>query len=69
MEAWAPGGQILQLPGEAGSLALLWFPSLAPSLRTYLHTAVLSGVPFTYRSQMCKSGVSGLMASDSSNIF
>lgn len=45
------------------------FKILDPSRCTYLHIPVLSGVSFTYHSQMCKSGVSGLMGSDSSNIF
>lgn len=42
MEVWAPGGQILQLPREAGSLALFWFQSPGS---LYVHIFAYSG-PF-----------------------
>lgn len=69
---WKRGPRAARSSDSVDKLAV-WhsssFKILAPSRCTYLHILVLSGVSFTYHSQMCKSDVSGLMDSDSSNIF
>lgn len=69
---WKRGPRVARSSDSPEKLAV-WhssgFKILDPSRCTYLHIPVLSGASFTYHSQMCKSGVSGLMDSDSSNIF